>query len=836
MKAKECLLLLFDRPKESLSIPKGPDGVRFIVPKEYLKEEFQNLVDEHQPRWQFTPNIARLSITPRTDFTASEDDDRPQHDKKTVRVKYIPLPSLAEVTEIGKNENFSLFIPKHQRIAAKLISLFMEMKDCDELLSLACCARERVNPLLFHYALSVALLHRTDTRDLDLPSVVFSFPDRYIDSTVFARVPEVTVLPENKRAPIIIPMNYTASNLEDEHRIAYFREDIGVNLHHWHWHLVYPMEGKIDVVKKDRRGELFYYMHQQIMARYNFERLCNGLKRVEKFTNFNDPILEAYYPKLNSMVANRNYPARVSNMRWQNLQRDLEEVFVDVEQMERWRHRIYNAIHRGYARDKKRDPVELTENDGIDILGNMVESSILSPDRDFYGDFHNTGHNFAAYIHDPDFRHLEYSAVMGDTSTAMRDPFFYRWHATIDDIFQNHKDMLPGYTEKQLGFENVIVQDIKVQTQGAPVNTLQTHWQQSQIDLSRGLDFQPRGAVLVKFTHLQHKPFSYEITVNNANYCPTVGTCRIFMAPKFDEKGKPWTFKHQKNMFIELDKFTVKLKSGQNSISRKSSESSVTIPFGRTFRDLDKNRPDKTDVKATTKFDFCGCGWPENMLIPKGNERFEAELFVMISDYSDDKVQNSVTGKSCDAGSYCGLRDNQYPDRRSMGYPFDRQPRVPEEPTKRIKTLQEFLTPNMKVTDVFIEFNNQIDAAPKVNENVDNSEIEHPVDVDNNDVDEGKRKERKDRKERKERKERKDRKEQKERKERKKRKERKRNYSFDSSDSSSSDEDDSSGSSSSSEESRVSEPPLDPYALPTDEPLEPSPKIEEEPVYTFAAT
>lgn len=52
-----------------------------------------------------------------------------------------------------------------------------------------------------------------------------------------------------------------------EHRVAYWREDIGINLHHWHWHLVYPFEGDIRIVNKDRRGELFYYMHQQIMAR-----------------------------------------------------------------------------------------------------------------------------------------------------------------------------------------------------------------------------------------------------------------------------------------------------------------------------------------------------------------------------------------------------------------------------------------------------------------------------------------------------------------------------------------------------------------------------------------
>ena len=64
--------------------------------------------------------------------------------------------------------------------------------------------------------------------------------------------------------------DYTASDLDEEHRVAYFREDIGINLHHWHWHLVYPFDAPRNIVEKDRRGELFYYMHQQILARYPY--------------------------------------------------------------------------------------------------------------------------------------------------------------------------------------------------------------------------------------------------------------------------------------------------------------------------------------------------------------------------------------------------------------------------------------------------------------------------------------------------------------------------------------------------------------------------------------
>lgn len=54
------------------------------------------------------------------------------------------------------------------------------------------------------------------------------------------------------------------------------------------------------------------------------------------------------------------------------------------------------------------------------------------------------------------------------------------------------------------------------------------------------------------------------------------------------------------------------------------------------------------------------------------------------------------------ASSYCGLRDAKYPDKRSMGYPFDRQPR------DGVNRLTEFLTPNMAITDVTIQFSDTI--------------------------------------------------------------------------------------------------------------------------------
>lgn len=49
--------------------------------------------------------------------------------------------------------------------------------------------------------------------------------------------------------------------------------------------------------------------------RYNMERLSNRLARVRRFVDLREPILEGYYPKLNSAVASRIWPARHPNSR-----------------------------------------------------------------------------------------------------------------------------------------------------------------------------------------------------------------------------------------------------------------------------------------------------------------------------------------------------------------------------------------------------------------------------------------------------------------------------------------------------------------------------------------
>ena len=85
-------------------------------------------------------------------------------------------------------------------------------------------SRDRVNPFLFNYALSVALLHRPDTKTMDIPSFFESFPAKFVDSKVISKMrEEATIVPEGSRMPLVLPIDYTASDLDEEHRLWYFR-------------------------------------------------------------------------------------------------------------------------------------------------------------------------------------------------------------------------------------------------------------------------------------------------------------------------------------------------------------------------------------------------------------------------------------------------------------------------------------------------------------------------------------------------------------------------------------------------------------------------------------
>lgn len=87
----------------------------------------------------------------------------------------------------------------------------------------------------------------------------------------------------------------------------------------------------------------------------------------------------------------------------------------------------------------------------------------------------------------------------------------------------------------------------------------------------------------------------------------------------------------------------------------------------------------------------------------------------MISNYDDDHVAQDLTGSCSNASAYCGIRDRLYPDKRNMGFPFDRIATNNDE-----KLILDFLLPNMNVVDCKIIFNDATMERTKPNKSEEN--------------------------------------------------------------------------------------------------------------------
>nr|CAC04148.1 phenoloxidase III [Pimpla hypochondriaca] len=676
----EDILALFDPPPRPNAEPSVP-----FVTEPPVKAE--GAVGNASKAGESPPKMSppKMSSASHTSGTKPIPPKKLTHD--------IPKELYRALLKFGYDEPFSAFIDTHARLAGRLIDVFMKAPGGQAISQMAERLSKIINRGLLSYALSVAILNRNDMTDIYVDKLSLKSLKKYVVGSQI-NAAQKAVDEGDPGAPVVIAEKYsTASDTDVEHCLAYFREDIGVNLHHWHWHLVYPYEGSRDLVNKDRRGELFYYMHHQILARYNVERLSNGLNFVERFGNVREPIIEGYFSKLDSQLASRSWPSRPARMLLTDVDRKDSNVTFKIEDLELWAERLYEAIRAGHVKNEAGKPIPLDEKTGINVLGNIIEGSpVLSVNYDYYGSIHNKGHMAIAYCHDPDGRYLEKFGVMGESSTAMRDPIFYRWHTYVDEFFVAYKNTLAPYSDSELNCDGIEVSSIKVISKGYKDNHLKTFWGNFTVDLGKGLDFASKADVGAIFTHLDHRPFEYEIRAANTLPKPKKAVVRIFIAPKVDKDGNVLNLERQRPLMIEMDKFSYSLKPGVNTIVRKSVKSTVTNPFARVSRGLHMEHVPAVET-------FCGCGWPQYMLVPKGTEKgLPMDLFVMISNDGDHIAErDAITGNKV-ASTMCGLRNRTYPDARAMGFPFDR-------PFPRgVTTLRKFLTPNMAMSSITVQF------------------------------------------------------------------------------------------------------------------------------------
>lgn len=453
--------------------------------------------------------------------------------------------------------------------------------------------------------------------------------------------------------------------------------------------MVYPAEGPPTPPGTPRRtqprqGELFFYMHQQMLARYDTERVIAGLERCEPFAEYDAPIaegyqLEGYGPRpAGTPIAD---PARVARLTGDNLvaRAALQSGSVPLE--------------------NGGGTVPLDEN----VLGCVVESSqwyespaATQPAPLPLGNFHGQGHVAIALSSQAGGR---FPGPMAFTETAIRDPVFYRWHRHIDDLYAAYQEAqapadlsafaadvsfagdgagatdiglclasdIPGAEDPGFDFAAWGREQLGLDLdKGGPVrDELLTGFAISNLALATpGRELIP-DAWLQDVVHLTHEPFVYFIRVENGREQPQDVTARIFLAHA-EMAG-------DRRQWIELDKFRTTLEPGVNLVARPDARSSVVKRKGLEAPGAEPPPATGTDV-------WCDCGWPYSLLLPSGESTPQGtpfKLLVAFTDWEQDRVGEP---DSCGSMSFCGAH-NEYPDARRMGYPFDRPFAGPVEAT-----------------------------------------------------------------------------------------------------------------------------------------------------------
>jgi hemocyanin-like protein len=490
----------------------------------------------------------------------------------------------------------------------------------------------RENPDLLDYALMVLITHHPRGRILAhaIPPITLRNPELVAPSAV---TPERAVhglemlIALRRRVELGVLPAFTEGALPSD-GLEWFREDPFASEHHVHWHVVYPFAGIPDPADpnqrtfKDRQGEIFLYMHQQMLARYDAERLAlPELEPVSPLERYAEPIRTGYDPGP-YLQANHFFPrkpgARMVDLPPRPPQQPEPYTVARHDQV---RARLREAVERREYLHAS-PPLPMTSPPGDpnrepSLLGHTIEATgarVRSADPTApspYGNLHNIGHNMLAWASTDELGNRR-GGVMRAPTTAIRDPVFWEWHKHIDDLYarwqddeEPHKfaDRPPVRLRKQLDpvsglasspdilllFEDQLPDEARHNPDNlqewphlqawATATFGEDHWDDDGSAtglttdtletsmLRRDLVLADR-VTTVSLDHLTHRPFVYLLRIENTADRALQVTVRIFLVPAARaEKRRAW---------IEMDKFVHALEPLQRSVvARRGAQSSV---------------------------------------------------------------------------------------------------------------------------------------------------------------------------------------------------------------------------------------------------------------------
>ncbi|XP_065077739.1 hexamerin-1.1-like [Ochlerotatus camptorhynchus] len=572
---------------------------------------------------------------------------------------------------LEKGEIFTIYNKYYLKQTYLLFTFLYNSLDWDTYYKNVLWARENINEGMFIYAITLTVLHRTDLKGIVLPAIYEIYPYYFFNTDIIRTAsyrkmydPKFGFYGSGKYN--VVYSNFTLTypletKLFDDFDLSYYYNDIGLNSYYYYFMMDYPFFFGTDKfgLLKDRRGELYLYMHQQLLARYNLERFSNFMYPIKGLT-WSFPLKLGYFSLLSYW---NGVPFKSRDFNYMIKDED----YIKLDFIKDWEMRIRKIIDQGYLYLKDGTKIDLRDWKNIDYIGNILNANVDSVNDESFGYIEIfsklllSGNNF-----DTMFFKTWPSSLM-HFETTLRDPIFYSLWNRLLDFYYLFKSYLPYYTFDELTFKGVIIKDVVI-------DKLMTYFEYFDADISNiipltNVDKYWDFTVLGRTIRLNHKPFTYTLDVMSE--FTGKGVIRVFLGPKFD---KLMDLEYYKKFFVEIDQYLVDLLVGKNTIVRNSRDFFWSVKDRTLYTDLYKKI--MTAYTGSEKFPLdmseAHCGFPDRLILPKGwISGMKMQFYFIITPYVTKDVQQvSFFDKSISCGVGTGLR---YIDDLPMGFPFDRE-------------------------------------------------------------------------------------------------------------------------------------------------------------------
>lgn len=430
------------------------------------------------------------------------------------------------------------------------------------------------------------------------------------------------------------------------------------------------MESEEYQIQNPHRGEQYYYVHQQILARYYLERLSNNMGEIPYF-DWDWEVETGYYPSLqypNGMY----FPVRPSNVELYKPQDGYQShsfYYSNFTWSQSWvqdyEQRIRDAIDQGFIWTEEGEKLNLYDEQGFEVLGDLIEANPDSPNSRYYGAVQIFARYVLGYSYYPLDKYKIAPSALQHFETSLRDPIFYQFYKRIVMYFQKYKSQLPAYKYEQLEFPGVDIVDVKF-------DKLYTYFEDFYTDLSYSVFVNKKEFIEESFQvraqqdRLTYKPFSYNIHVKSDKKAKAM--VRVFIGPKYDEYGREINITFNRLNFVEFDRFTYDLTAGDVEITRTYQDNWYAKDFPsykQLYQSVSAALEGKQEFHIYQQDQYYG--FPTRFLLPKGSEEGTTyQFFVMVSPYQPEKLEEHTewywpTGF-----------EQKYVDQYAYGYPFDR--------------------------------------------------------------------------------------------------------------------------------------------------------------------